>query len=69
MQKFTGKMLDAPATISITVRTPSVWPHCLGNEGSNKPMDQRTNVSTAQFSMKERNNESMNPWDDESISQ
>ena len=38
--KFTGKMPHAPATTSIkhcaltlTVRTPSVWPHCLGNCG------------------------------------
>ena len=36
---FTGKMPDAPATTSIkhravavTVRTPSVWPHCLGKK-------------------------------------
>ena len=37
--KFTGKMLDAHENISIRhraltvpVRTPSVWPHCLGNK-------------------------------------
>ena len=36
--KVTGKMLDPDGTTSIehraltlTVRTPSVWPHCLGN--------------------------------------
>ena len=36
--KFTGKMPDAPENTSIkhraltvSVRTPSVWPHCLGN--------------------------------------
>ena len=39
MQKFTGKMPDASDTTSIehraltdTVRTPSVWPHCLGKK-------------------------------------
>ena len=38
--KFTGKMPDAPETTSIkhrastvTVRTPPMWPHCLGNKG------------------------------------
>ena len=38
VQKITGKMPDASGTTSIEhrplplpVRTPSVWPHCLGN--------------------------------------
>ena len=37
------KMKDAPATTSmkhraltVTVRNPSVWPHCLGNRSSDK---------------------------------
>ena len=41
--KFTGKLPDAPETTSIkhraftaTVRTPEVWPHCLGNNHSSQ---------------------------------
>ena len=40
-RKFTGKMPDATDTTSIEhqaltlfVRTPSVWPHCLGNKNT-----------------------------------
>ena len=44
MRKFTGKMLDATDTTSIehratpTVRIPSVWPRCLGENLLTRPI-------------------------------